>query len=134
MGVFGCGLDTIAQLLITARDNPERLRREAAFAALTGVSPIPASLGKTNRHRLNRAGDRQANWRKEIEVLIVAAATTAKVEANNTAIKHIKEQAGDSPMPATIKRVSCCAVPMNIPYGRTFTTNREEPEMASDKL
>ncbi|MFS8328953.1 transposase, partial [Vreelandella titanicae] len=61
MGVFGCGPDTIAQLLITAGDNPERLRCEAAFAALTGVSPIPASSGKTNRHRLNRAGDRQAN-------------------------------------------------------------------------
>ncbi|KRE64467.1 IS110 family transposase [Arthrobacter sp. Soil761] len=61
MGVFGCGPDTAAQLLITAGDNPERLRCEAAFAALTGVSPIPASSGKTNRHRLNRAGDRQAN-------------------------------------------------------------------------
>jgi transposase len=61
MGVFGCGPDTAAQLLITAGDNPERLRCEAAFAPLTGVSPIPASSGKTNRHRLNRAGDRQAN-------------------------------------------------------------------------
>lgn len=61
MSVFGCGPDTIAQLLITAGDNPERLRCEAAFAALAGVSQIPASSGKTNRHRLNRAGDRQAN-------------------------------------------------------------------------
>ena len=61
MRVFGCGRDTIAQLLITAGDNPDRLRSEAAFAALAGVCPIPASSGKTNRHRLNRAGDRQAN-------------------------------------------------------------------------
>lgn len=61
MCVFGCGPDAIAQLLITAGDNPERLRCEAAFAALTGVSPMPASSGKTNRHRLNRAGDRQTN-------------------------------------------------------------------------
>lgn len=61
MGVFGVGRDTAAQLLITAGDNPARLRSEAAFAALTGASPIPASSGKTNRHRLNRAGDRQAN-------------------------------------------------------------------------
>lgn len=61
MDVFGCGLDTAAQLLITAGDNPERLRSEAAFAALAGACPIPASSGKTNRHRLNRAGDRQAN-------------------------------------------------------------------------
>ena len=42
-------------------DHPERLRSEAHFAALTGASPLPASSGKTNRHRLNRGGDRQAN-------------------------------------------------------------------------
>jgi hypothetical protein len=50
-----------AQLLLTARDNPQRLRSEAAFAALCGVSPVPASSGKTARHRLNRGGDRVAN-------------------------------------------------------------------------
>ena len=58
---FGVGPDTAATLLITAGSNPERLRSEAAFAALCGVSPLPASSGKTNRHRLNRGGDRQAN-------------------------------------------------------------------------
>ena len=61
IGVFGLGPDTAAQLLITAGDNPDRLRSEAAFAALTGSCPVPASSGKTNRLRLNRAGDRQAN-------------------------------------------------------------------------
>jgi transposase len=50
-----------AQLLLTAGDNPERLRSESSFAALCGVSPIPASSGKTIRHRLNRGGDRAAN-------------------------------------------------------------------------
>lgn len=58
---FGIGTTTAAQLLVTAGDNPERLRSEAAFAALCGVAPIPASSGKTNRHRLNRGGDRDAN-------------------------------------------------------------------------
>ena len=47
-----------AQLLLTAGDNPERLRSEASFASLCGVSPVPASSGKTVRHRLNRGGDR----------------------------------------------------------------------------
>ena len=61
VSVFGIGSDTAATLLITAGSNPERLHSEAAFAALCGVSPIPASSGKTNRHRLNRGGDRQAN-------------------------------------------------------------------------
>ena len=57
----GVGPDTAAALLIAVGDNPERLHSEAAFAALCGTNPIPASSGKTDRHRLNRNGDRQAN-------------------------------------------------------------------------
>lgn len=59
--VFGIGPDTAAALLITAGSNPRRLKSEAAFAALCGVSPLPASSGRTNRHRLNRGGNREAN-------------------------------------------------------------------------
>ena len=59
--IFGVGPDTAARLLISDGSNPERLHSEAAFASLCGVNPIPASSGKTNRHRLNRGGDRQAN-------------------------------------------------------------------------
>lgn len=59
--IGGVGTETAAQLLITCGDNPGRLRSEAAFAALCGVSPVPASSGKTSRHRLSRGGDRQAN-------------------------------------------------------------------------
>lgn len=58
----GYGVITTATLLVTAGDNPGRIRTEASFAALCGAAPIPASSGKTNRHRLNRGGDRQANW------------------------------------------------------------------------
>ena len=47
-----------AQLLLTAGGNPDRMRSEASFAALCGVSPVPASSGKIIRHRLNRGGDR----------------------------------------------------------------------------
>lgn len=57
----GLGPITAAQLLTTAGDNPDRLRSDAAFAALCGAAPIPASSGKTTRHRLNKGGDRQAN-------------------------------------------------------------------------
>jgi transposase len=57
----GVGTDTAATLLLTAGDNPERLRSEAAFACLCGVAPQPASSGKTTRHRLSRGGDRPAN-------------------------------------------------------------------------
>jgi len=38
-----------------------RIRNDAAFAALAGVCPLPASSGQTTRHRLNRGGDRQLN-------------------------------------------------------------------------
>src|SRR5215207_2786632 len=55
------GHGSAAQLLLTAGDNSERLHSEASFAALCGVSPVPASSGKTTRHRLNRGGDRAAN-------------------------------------------------------------------------
>jgi transposase len=55
------GVQTAAQLLITAGDNPDRLHSEAAFAAMCGASPVQASSGKIIRHRLNRGGDRAAN-------------------------------------------------------------------------
>ena len=60
------GVDSASALLVAAGDNPERLRSERTFAHLCGVSPIDASSGKNQRHRLNRGGDRQANaalWR-----------------------------------------------------------------------
>lgn len=60
-GQFGIGPQTAAVLLAVAGDNPERLKNEAALAALCGVSPLQASSGKTVRHRLNRGGDRAAN-------------------------------------------------------------------------
>lgn len=58
---YGVGPDTAAQLLVTAGGNPERMRTEASFAALCGAAPVPASSGRTNRHRLSRGGDRAAN-------------------------------------------------------------------------
>lgn len=61
VAMVGVGSDIAGQLLVTAGDNPDRLRSEAAFARLCGVAPIPASSGKTSRHRLHRGGDRQAN-------------------------------------------------------------------------
>jgi transposase len=55
------GHECAAQLLLTAGDNLDRLQSEASFAALCGVSPVPASSGKVTRHRLNRGGDQAAN-------------------------------------------------------------------------
>ena len=59
--VYGVGVDGAGQLLVTAGQNADRLRGEATFARITGTAPLPASSGRTDRHRLNRGGDRQAN-------------------------------------------------------------------------
>jgi transposase len=62
----GAGVETAGQLLVTAGDNRDRLRSEASFARLCGAAPFPVSSGRTDRHRLHRGGDRQANsalWR-----------------------------------------------------------------------
>jgi transposase len=58
--LFGVGPVSAAQLLVSW-SHTGRFRSEAAFAALAGASPIPASSGKIIRHRLNRSGDRQLN-------------------------------------------------------------------------
>ena len=70
LAVFAMGPDTTAALLVTVGDNPDRLRSERAFAHLCGVAPIPASSGKTNRHRLHRGGDRSANRALHIAVVV----------------------------------------------------------------
>lgn len=57
----GVGAEVAASLLVSVGDNRHRLRSEAAFAHLCGAAPIPASSGRTDRHRLNRGGDRDAN-------------------------------------------------------------------------
>ncbi len=61
VALHGVATDVAGQLLVTAGDNPQRLHSEAAFAMLAGVAPLPASSGRTDRHRLNRGGDRHAN-------------------------------------------------------------------------
>lgn len=83
LSLHGVGTDTAALLLIAAGDHPERLRSEAAWAHLCGAAPIPASSGKTRRHRLNPAGNREANhalWRIVITRMSTHPATRAYVQ------------------------------------------------------
>lgn len=63
---MGVATQVASTLMVTVGDNPARLRSDASFAALCGVSPVDASSGKQIRYLLNRGGDRQANsalWR-----------------------------------------------------------------------
>ncbi len=90
----GVGPDVAGALLVAAGDNPGRLRSEAAFASLCGASPVPASSGKTTRHRLNRGGDRTANnalWR----IVMVRLATDNRTQtylARRTQEGHSKRE------------------------------------------
>ena len=65
--INGVGAQVATALLAAAGDNPDRLRSSSSFAALCGVSPIDASSGRQRHHRLNRYGDRQANWALHVD-------------------------------------------------------------------
>ena len=90
----GIGIQIAAQLLVTAGDNPDRLRSEASFAMLCGVAPLPASSGKTRRHRLNRGGDRQANSALHLAVInrIRVEEKTQTYMAKKTAEGHTNRE------------------------------------------
>lgn len=90
----GVGADVASILLIAAGDNPERIRSDAAFAAMCGVSPIEASSGRTVRHRLNQGGNRQANhalWRIALVRLATDPATKAYAVRRRAEGKTTKE-------------------------------------------
>lgn len=72
MAEVGVSTMNAANLVIAAGQNPERLRTEGSFAALCGTSPVEASSGKHQRHRINQGGNRQANSALHIAVLIRA--------------------------------------------------------------
>jgi len=82
------GYESAAKLLIRLGDNPERLNSESSFAALRGVSPLPASSGKTNRHRRNRCGDRAANSALHIIV-------TGRLRTEERSKAYIKKRTAD---------------------------------------
>ena len=96
LATVGVGTETAGQLLITAGDNPGRVHSEAAFAMLCGVAPLPASSGKTVRHRLNRGGDRQAN-----RALHVIALTPKRCDPVTQAYMNKKTAEGHSRREAT---------------------------------
>jgi transposase len=80
LAIHGIGTDVAGILLVTGGDDPTRLHNEGAFAHLCGAAPLPASSGRTVRHRLNRGGDRQANhalWR----VVMVRMSTDPRTKA-----------------------------------------------------
>jgi len=102
LALAGVGTDVAGALLVAAGDNPERLSSEAAFARLCGVAPLPASSGKTNRHRLNRGGDRIANnalWR----IVLVRMSSDPGRGIRGAADQGGSVQEGNHPVSETIR-------------------------------
>ena len=67
---LGCGTHHTAALLVAAGNNIDRLGSEASFAHLCATAPVPASSGRTSRHRLNFAGNRAAN--RALHMIVLA--------------------------------------------------------------
>jgi len=114
LAIRGVGIDTAASLLVAAGDNPERLRSEAAWAHLCGVSPLEASSGKVTRHRLNRGGDRQANsalWHIVITRLAIDPDTQVYME------RRVKEGRSKREVVRVLKRYVAREVYRAMPRG-----------------
>lgn len=90
----GVGIITAAKLLGETGD-PRRFRSAAAFAAMCGAAPIPASSGYTQRHRLNRGGNRQLN-----RALHTIALVQTRVDERARGYVDRKRQEGKSPREA----------------------------------
>ena len=129
LSLYGVGIDSAAALLVTAGDNPDRLRSEAAWAQLCGVAPIEASSGKVTRLRLNRGGDRQANaalWHIVITRLSSDPRTRAYVERR----AKKADQERDHPGPQALRRPRDLLPPSSLnpqAGGRSDPHNRLTP-------
>ena len=118
LALYGIGPHTAALLLIAAGDHPGRLRSEAAWAHLCGAAPIPASSGKTVRHRLNPGGDRQANHALWRIVFTRLGSHPAHPRLRRTPHRRREIQGGDHPLPEALRRPRGLPPP---PPGRRLT-------------
>jgi transposase len=117
LGLSGVGTITAATLLVSAGDNPERLRNEAAWAHLCGVAPLPASSGKIVRHRLDPGGDRQANsalWR------IVMVRLASDPETKDYMERRIKGGCTKREVIRSLKRYVAREVYKQLPWRRAL--------------
>lgn len=90
----GCGVLTAAKI-VGETANPSRFRSEACFAMHAGVAPIPASSGRTNRHRPARGGNRQLNC-----ALHRIAVTQVRLDGLGRAYYQRRINSGDTSMEA----------------------------------
>ena len=116
----GMGTATAAEMLILVGDEPERIHSVAAFAKLCGACPVPASSGKTSRHRLNRGGHRQAN-----AALHRVVVTRMRVHAPT--IEYVRRRTGEGKTKPEIMRCLKRYVAREI-FGALCRTPAPSPE------
>jgi transposase len=102
IALMAIGVEHAGQLLVTAGDNRERLRSEAAFAHLCGVAPIPASSGRTTRHRLHRGSDRAANRALHMAVVVRLAPRSTHARLRRATHPGRPFEEGDHPLPKAL--------------------------------
>jgi transposase len=106
----------VAACVLTAWSHPGRVRSEAAFAALAGTCPIPASSGNTLRHRLNRGDDRRLNRALTTVVIVRSAPTHQRVPTSpDAARKAGPPKRSCAPSSATSPDRSSGLSPQHIP-------------------
>ena len=102
--INGVGTQVATAVLAAAGDNPDRLRSSASFAALCGVSPIDASSGRQQHHRLNRYGDRHANWALHVDHHQPAPLAPADPGLHGPTTRRRTHPQDDHPLPQTTRR------------------------------
>jgi transposase len=107
---YGVGPASAAQAIVSF-SHPGRCRSEAAFAALGGTSPIPASSGQTVRHRLNRGGDRALNRAIQASALVRMRSCPPDPRLRRPAHRRGKDRAGNPPLPQAIHRPRALPAP-----------------------
>ncbi|WP_160159563.1 transposase [Streptomyces sp. 3213.3] len=95
---FGIGVDTAAEILVVAGDNPERIKSEAVLAKLAGIAPVPTGSGTTGgRHRINHGGHRQLTAATYRTVIV-------RMRFHQRGERHVHADAG-GPLPARLRAV-----------------------------
>jgi transposase len=88
MQAHGRGKGTAAEMLALVGDNSERIHSYAALAKLCGACPVPASSGKTTRHRLKRGGSRKANAARYRVVIV-------RMPAHHPTLDYVKRRTAE---------------------------------------
>ena len=106
----GLGALSLAQVLLSW-SHAGRIHSQAALAVLSGTAPIPVSSGRTDRHRLNRLGDRQLN-----RALHIVAVTTMR--SHPPTLAYVERRRPEGRTDNEIRRNSWCFTPRMAPARR----------------